>query len=99
MDINNSSRFNNDSSMRGKGIDNFGYDLKTEKQEIEEITREVKQELLTKWKKTYANAEIFPAAIAAMHPDVVDFLLGFNLVSVYDNIAKQAGLDGKGRNA
>jgi hypothetical protein len=99
MDINNSSRFNNDSSMRGRGVDDFGYDLKTEKQEIAEITREVKQELLTKWKKTYANAVIFPATVSAMHPDVVNFLLGFNLVSVYDSIAKQAGLDAKGRNS
>ena len=98
MDINNSYQSNNNLSARSNMGGSFGYDLKSEKQEIEEITKEVKKELLAKWKNSYANAQVFPAQIAAMHPEVVDFLLSFNLVSVYDNIAKQANLDAKGRN-
>lgn len=68
-----------------------------EKERLAEATKEVKQELLNKWKKKYANAEIFPPQVAAMHPEVVNFLLSFKLVSVYDSIAKQANLDAKGR--
>jgi len=76
----------------------FGYDVEEKKKEIEKITQEVREELMNKWKKTYANAQIFPAAIESMHPEAVDFLLNFKLVSVYDAIAKQAGLDSVGRN-
>lgn len=89
---------NQESSNFSKGKQIDAYDLAEEKKIIADINEEIKNELLLKWKKTYANAEIFPAAVAAMHPDVVDFLLGFNLVSVYDDIAKQANLDEKGRN-
>ncbi|MDD5464083.1 MAG: hypothetical protein PHP62_02960 [Candidatus Moranbacteria bacterium] len=98
MDISNSYQTKNNFPARPNASDAFDYDLKSEKEEIEKITREVKNELLAKWKKSYANAQIFPSAVAAMHPDVVDFLLSFNLVSVYDSIAKQANLDNKGRN-
>ena len=76
----------------------LGYDLKSEKQEIAEITSEIKKELILKWKKSYANAQIFPPAVAAMHPEVVDFLLSVNLTGVYDNIARQVNLDSNGRN-
>lgn len=72
--------------------------LQEERVRMAAATEEVKKEWHGYWEKEYANAEIFPPSIAAMHPDVVDFLLSFNLVSVYDDIAKQAGLDVKGRN-
>jgi hypothetical protein len=98
MDISNSYKSNNDLPLRSSVGGALGYDLNSEKQEIERITLEVKKELLAKWKKSYANAQTFPAAIASMHPDVLDFLLSFNLVYVYDDIAKQANLDMKGRN-
>lgn len=98
MDINNFYQPNNNLSARGSAKEDIGYDLKTEKQEMEEITKETKQELLEKWQKAYANAEIFPARIAAMHPGVVDFLLGFDLVGVYDNIAREANLKEDVRN-
>lgn len=85
--------------MQNSGkADSFGYNLQEEKKRIALGVEEIRRELLEKWEKTYANAEIFPSKVAAMHPEVVDFLLSFNLVSVYDDIAKQAGLDAKGRN-
>lgn len=85
--------------IRGNRADAFGYDLAEEKKRIALGVEELKKEIKEEWEKKYANAEVFPARVAAMHPEVVDFLLGFNLVSVYDNIAKQANLDEKGRNA
>jgi hypothetical protein len=97
MDISNSYQSNNTLQTHPNAGGALGYDLNSEKQEIEEITQEVKKELLAKWKKSYANAQILPASIAAMHPEVVDFLLSFELVSIYDNIARQANLDAKGR--
>lgn len=100
MDINNTGQTNNSlMSARPNTGGALDYDLKSEKQEIEEITKEIKSELLAKWKKSYANAQIFPVAIAAMHQGAVNFLLEFNRVSEYDNIARQVGLDAKGRNA
>lgn len=99
MNTNNTINLGGAVPSRGNTERSFGYDLKSEKEEMIEIARRVKSELLANWKKSYANAQIFPAQIAAMHPDVVDFLLSFNLVSVYDNIARQVGLDEKGRNA
>jgi hypothetical protein len=99
MDLNKSYQLNGKSSLASNGNASFGYDLNSDKQEIEKITQEVKKDLLMRWKKSYAGAQIFPSAVAAIHSDVVDFLLNFSLVSVYDNIAKQAGLDANGRNA
>lgn len=76
-----------------------GFVLEDEKKRIKKGSELFEKELFDKWKKTNINEQIFPTTIAAMHPDVVDFLLNFSLVSVYDNIAKQAGLDANGRNA
>ncbi|KKP98508.1 MAG: Tetratricopeptide repeat protein [Candidatus Moranbacteria bacterium GW2011_GWE1_36_7] len=98
MDTNNSYQSNNNILARQNTGGNFGYDLQSEKEEVEKITLEVKNDLLKKWKKVYANAQIFPAQIAAMHPEGRDFLLSFDLVGVYDDIAQQAGLDVNGRN-
>ena len=79
MDNNSFYQSNNGMPQRGNTGGALGYDLQSEKQEIAQITREVKKELLAKWKKSYANAQIFPAPIAMMHPDVVDFLLSFSI--------------------
>jgi len=92
---NNTTFFN---AQKNNNAGFFAYDLQEEKRRIALGTEEIKNELLEKWKKRYATADIFPAPIAAMHPDVVDFLLSFNLVSVYDDIARQTNLDARGRN-
>lgn len=76
----------------------FEYDLNKEKEEAGKITQRVMQDLLIRWKKSYAGAQIFPASVSAMHPEVVNFLLSFDLVDAYDDIAKQTGLDENGRN-
>ncbi|NTW26908.1 MAG: hypothetical protein HGA36_01145 [Candidatus Moranbacteria bacterium] len=97
MDTNSQYQLSSGMPARANAGGVFGYDLQLEKQEIVKITNEVKNELLTKWKKSYANAQIFPATVAMMHPEALDFLLSFDLVSVYDNVARQAGLDANGR--
>ncbi|EKE25261.1 MAG: hypothetical protein ACD_5C00228G0004 [uncultured bacterium] len=74
------------------------YDLAEEKKLIALGIEELKKEIRDKWNRKYAGAQIFSTPIAAMHPEVVDFLLSFNLVDVYDYIAKQNGLDENGRN-
>jgi hypothetical protein len=94
MDINNPKNF----VTTQQSDVQFGYDLNIEKEEINEITDEIRADLLKKWKKVYADAQIFPEAISAVHPEVRDFLLEFSRVADYDEIAKQAGLDEKGRN-
>lgn len=94
-DQNSSSLFQPQNSSNANS---FGYDLQDEKKRIALGTEELKKEILEEWNRKYVNAEIFPPAVAAMHPETVDFLLSFNLVFVYDNIARQAGLDAKGRN-
>lgn len=99
MDINNSYQSKSDFYVQKKTVDDFDYDLRAKKQEIKRVTAKIKQDLLEKWKEKYADAKIFPAQVEAMHPEVVNFLLSFNLVSVYDDIAKQANLDEKGRDA
>jgi hypothetical protein len=98
MDINNLYQSNNLPSRTNNG-GTLGYDVENEKRRISEGHIAVANDLLKKWQKENANAQIFPVSIVAMHPGVVDFLLTFNLVSVYDNITKQAGLDNKGRNS
>ncbi len=99
MEIENLYKPNsNRSPVRAKPAVGFDYDLKSEKQEMEEVDRKVKNELLANWEKAFAKAEVFPVPIAAMHPEVVEFLLSFGSVSVYDNIAREANLDVKGRN-
>ena len=98
MDTNNFYQPNTNMPQQPNAGGALGYDLQAEKEEIAKIEAEVKGELLAKWQKAYANAQIFPASVAAMHPEVVDFLLGFNLVGVYDEIAKHLNLDVNGRN-
>lgn len=65
---------------------------------VAEILEEIKKGLLEKWKKAYAKARLLPAKIEEINPNVVDFLLSFDLVSTYDDIAKQAKLDEHDRN-
>lgn len=74
-----------------------GFNVETEKERLRKGFASVKESLQQKWNQEYAGAQIFPSSIAAMHPEVVDFLLSFDLVDVYDGIAKQAGLDESGR--
>lgn len=88
----------NTANTAGGNGDSAVLDMREEKARLAAAVEEVKKEWQGYWEKEYAGAEIFPAAIAVMHQGVVDFLLSFDLVSVYDNIAKQAGLDAKGRN-
>ena len=98
MDTNNSHQEGNSFAVRPNIGGALGYDITTEKQRIAVGIEEIKKELSEKFRKKYANAQIFPEAIVAMHPGVVDYLLSFNLVAVYDNIARLANLDVKGRN-
>lgn len=75
------------------------FDLaQNDKQRIALGTEEIKKELLEKWKKENAGAQIFPASIDAMHPNVVDFLLEFARVADYDEIARAANLNQDQRN-
>lgn len=99
MDINNQSQNFGNFRANQKTIVKDGYDLNIEKEEIAEITNEIKEELLKKWHKVYANAQIFSETVSAIHPEARDFLLEFARVNDYDEIAKQTGLDGKGRDA
>ncbi len=92
---NNNYRSNN----IGPGGQPFINNVEDEKKRLADGYIAVVEELKARWNKDYANAQIFPTAIASIHPEVRDFLLSFSLVSVYDNIAKQASLDVKGRNA
>ena len=96
MDINNSYQIN--SNKRTDTLSVFNLNIADEKKRIALGKEELKIEILEKWNKEYANAQIFPPAIVAMHPEMRDFLLSFSLVAIYDNIAKQARLDEKGRN-
>lgn len=98
METNNQYQPANTSSMRGNSAGGFNYDIEAEKERIRLGTEEIKKELQERFNKKYANAQIFPATIEAMHPEVRDFLLSFGLVAVYDSIAKQINLDAKGRN-
>jgi len=91
----------NNSTMGGFGgvAKTSALDLgEVDKQRIALGTEEIKKELLEKWKKENANAQIFPAALAVMHPDVVDFLLAFDRVTDYDEIARQANVNQDQRN-
>lgn len=99
MDINNFYQSNNDSFAYGNSTASPMYDVAAEKQRIALGIEEIKKELAEKFKKKFGNSQIFPISVTAMHPGIVDFLLSFNLVSVYDDIARQANLDAKGRNA
>ena len=98
MELVNSYNKNNSLSVTSSIGGSFGYDIEDEKKRLSDGYADVVNDLAEKWKKTYAGEQIFPAVIEAMHPEVVDFLLSFNLVSVYDDIAKRANLDARSRN-
>lgn len=74
------------------------YDLAEEKERIYLGKEEIKNQLIKNWKRDYAGAKVFPDAVLTMPADVVDFLLNFQLVAKYDEIASKAGLDTAGRN-
>lgn len=85
---------NYDTENRSSGSEDYaGLFLLGEKERIARLTEEARKDLHGYWKKEYKNAEIFPSQIEEIHPDVVDFLLSFELVFIYDNIAKKADLD------
>lgn len=73
--------------------DSLDYDLQSEKQRITEGTEEIKRELLKKWQKQYANAPIFPDAISSVNPELVDFMLSFDLTIFYNDLARKFNLD------
>jgi hypothetical protein len=72
--------------------DNFGYDLAEEKKRIAEATEEIKKELLAKWQKRYAGAQIFPSSISGVNPNPIEFLLSFSNTLFYNDLAKKFGL-------
>ncbi|MFA6383619.1 MAG: hypothetical protein WCX17_04330 [Parcubacteria group bacterium] len=75
------------------------YDLQSEKQRIAESTEEIKKELLEKWQKRYANAQIFPDAILPMSSTLRDFLLSFQNTLFYNDLARKFNLNQKQRDA
>lgn len=97
--MNNYNSITNSSKNAGSraGAAAFEYDLKLEKEKIEAIKNKVKKDLAISWRRSYANAPVFPPAVSAIHPEVVDFLLSFSLVQIYDDIARQANLNENGR--
>lgn len=69
------------------------YDLASEKQRITKGTEEIKKELLEKWKKRYANAQIFPSSLAGMNPELIKSLLSFQNTLFYNDLAKKFNLN------
>lgn len=76
-----------------KRPDSLAYDLEEEKALIAEATEEIKKELLEKWQKRYAGAEIFPKKIASLNPELTQQLLAFSNVEIYNKIAKDNNLN------
>ncbi|HCU70768.1 MAG TPA: hypothetical protein DIC35_03350 [Candidatus Moranbacteria bacterium] len=76
-----------------------GYDLELEKQKIAEEIAETKKELLEKWKKQNANAQIFPNTLSGMDSNLIFFLLSFEHALFYDDLAKKFNLSQKQRDA
>jgi len=93
--LGNNFKSPNTASQQSPVFDSF----EDEKQRLAEGYDDVVDELSAKWKIEYASAQIFPEAVANIHPEVRNFLLEFSRVSDYDEIAKQAGLDEKNRDA
>lgn len=75
------------------------YDLEDKKKAMAEATEEIKKELMEKWKKDYADAEIFPAKFSKINPEVIDFLLTFQNTLTYNEIAKKFNLSQDQRDA
>ncbi|KKR21838.1 MAG: hypothetical protein UT50_C0003G0019 [Candidatus Moranbacteria bacterium GW2011_GWA2_39_41] len=69
------------------------YDLESEKKRIAEGTEEIKKELLAKWQKAYAHAQIFPNSVVSMNPALIDFLLSFENTLFYNDLAKKFALN------
>ncbi len=91
---------NNSASQKTGSLEqSFVGVVENEKQRLATGYAAVVEEIQAKRNKENAGAQIFPASVASLHPDVVDFLLNFDLVSVYDDIAKQNNLDEKGRSS
>ena len=72
--------------------DLFDYDLGEEKKLIAEATKEIKKELLEKWKKRYANTPIFPDKLTRTNPELINFLLAFKNTLFYNDLAKKFSL-------
>lgn len=83
--------------IKKKQLNNFhsapkkeiGYNLEDEKKRIAEGTEEMKLELWEEWKKTYANSEVFPPAIASLNPQARDVLLSFENTLLYNSLAEK----------
>jgi hypothetical protein len=65
------------------------YDLESQKKAIAEATEEIKKELLEKWERRYADAQIFPARLQSVNPNVLDFLLSFQNTLFYNQLSSQ----------
>lgn len=77
--------------------DQMAYNLAEEKALIAEATEEIKQELLAKWQKRYANAEIFPANLAKLNPELAQYLLAYANTETYNRIAKENNFNAEQR--
>jgi hypothetical protein len=64
-----------------------------DKQEMIKIRKKVSDELIAKWKVSYAHAQTLPIVLRSIHPEVLDFLLSVKNVEIYDNIAKRTSLN------
>ncbi len=73
--------------------DDLAYGLENEKKAVAEATEEIKKDLLARWKKRYADAEIFPPKLAGTNPEVVEFMLSFKHTLFYNKLAGNLGLD------
>lgn len=69
------------------------YDLQDEKQRIAEGTEEIKKELLEKWQKRYANAQVFPDKLSSASREMIFFLLSFQNTLFYNDIVKKFSLN------
>jgi len=90
---------NFDYNIRSQRPDSSAYDLQEEKKQIAEATEEIKKELLAKWRKRYAGAEIFPQKLANINSESVDFLLAFKNTLFYDKLAADLALNSNQREA
>jgi hypothetical protein len=86
------------SMLRKSSNGSFNYDLNEEKIRINNGEELYKKELLNKWQKDHFDDQIFPTTLTIVHPLVLDFLLSFDLIFVYDEIAKRNNLDKNKRN-
>lgn len=76
-----------------------GYDLESEKQRIALGAEEMKKDLFENWRKSYANAQIFPAKLAQVNPELVEFILSFKNTLFYNDLVKKFGFSQEQRDA